>query len=71
MHDQYSENETNIRFALCNVRHLNGDVSGNLPEKDASTRKKIQNTWKAIVIFEILIAAVMQTKIHSLIPSIN
>ena len=45
----------NIRISLCNVRHVNGmlDISLEIVEKDALTEKKIQNTWKTIVIVEI------------------
>ena len=43
-----SENKMNIRNLV--------DYSGNLSEKDAllKKKKKIQNTWETIVIFEIL-----------------
>ena len=49
-----SETEMNIRIPLCNVWYLKG-----LSEKDALTekkkkKKKVQNTWKTIVILEIL-----------------
>ena len=43
-----SETEMNIRIPLCNVWYLKG-----LSEKDALT-EKVQNTWKTIVILEIL-----------------
>ena len=54
-----SENEMNIQIPLC------GFVKISL-KKDALAEKKNQNTWKAIVNFEIF-NAVRQRKFHSLI----
>ena len=66
------ENEMNIRLSLCikcqtlvwNLEYF----SGNISKKHALTEKR--NTWKTIVIFEIL-NAVMLRKILSFIPSSN
>ena len=52
-----SKKEMNIQIPLCNVRHLNGMLNISLEilsEKDTLTKIKIQNSWEANVILEIL-----------------
>ena len=44
-----SKSEMNIRISLCNVRRVNEMLDISLEK----LKKKIQNSWETIVIFEI------------------
>ena len=58
MHDQYSENETNIRFALCNFRHLNGILKMSLeifPKKTPQVEKKFKILGKQLLFLKYLL----------------